>query len=95
MDSIYVPDHGENEPVVAASPAAPPPPNIMIWHHGSRVCLPPQCLSNIHQKNVLPLPVLVEILAWVSQTDWSLDSHAGSPGVHGLNFNKPLARLHE
>ena len=92
---IYVPDHDENEPVVAASPAAPPPPYSLIWYHGSRVCLPPVYMTIIHSKNVLPPPLLGEILAWVSQTESSLDSHDESPGVHRLNLNTPLTRRHE
>ena len=88
--SIYVPDHDENEPVVAASPAAPPPPYSVIWHHGSLVCLPSQYMSHTNPLNVLPPPLLVEILAWVGawevgwRADWVRTLHL--PESTGLNL---------
>ena len=72
--SIYVPDHDENEPVVAAS----------------LVCLPSQYMSHINPLNVLPPPLLVEILAWVGawevgwRADWVRTLHL--PESTGLNL---------
>ena len=62
--SFYVPDHDENEPVLWHFPAAPPPLSRRIWHHGSRVCLPPMYMNNIHPSDVLPSPLLAEIFTW-------------------------------
>ena len=56
-------DHDEKNPVGISS-AAPPPPNIMIWHHGSRMCLPLVYMSNIQPSNVFSLPLLAEIFTW-------------------------------
>ena len=95
--SIYVPDHDENEPVVAASAAAPP--SLQSDLASRLACVPSVAVYESYKPvKCLASPIIGGdfSMGWClgSWLESRLGPHAASPGVYGLKFNKPLAIRH-